>query len=433
MNPALRICIIGAGPSGITAAKNLLESGFGDITIYDRGRAVGGNWVFDAESGHSSVFETTHIISSRDYSQYEDFPMPEDYPDYPSHSQLAAYFQAYSCKFGVDPLIRFQTTVESCMRLDSGTWSIRVRDAEGAVSPREFDHLVVANGHHWEPRMPSYPGRFQGNLLHSHDFKRAEPFRNKRVLVIGGGNSACDVAVETSRVSAATDISWRRGYRIVPKFVFGLPGDKIYNSAVERMPFLPRKLRWWFMQGLLNFLNGANRLYGLPEPDHSFGETHPTINSELLYFIRHGRIRPRPDIAGYEGKQVRFTDGSTGEYDAIIACTGFVIRHPFFARELLDYSEGPVPLYLRMYHAEIPNLAFIGLFQPIGCIWPLAELQSKLLARELRGEWRRPDDIRARIAAEDGRLVVRQLKTPRHTITVEYPVFRRRLLEELSR
>ena len=437
-NTQLRICIIGAGPSGITAAKNLKDAGFNKIVVFDRGSTVGGNWVFNAESGHSSVFETTHIISSREYSQYDDFPMPPHYPDYPSHRELAEYFQSYAQKFGLNELIQFRTAVEHC-ELEAHApssrpfWKVHTRGPDGGVRVHEFDHLVVANGHHWEPRLPHYPGRFSGELVHSHDFKKAESFRGKRVLVIGGGNSACDVAVETARVSQTTDLSWRRGYRIVPKFIFGLPGDKIYNSTVERFPFIPRKVRWWVMQKLLLLLNGPNSLYGLPEPDHDFGETHPTINSELLYFIRHGKIRPRPDIKQWDQNEVEFMDGSRASYDSIIACTGFVIRHPFFKKELIDFSEGPVPLYLRMFHPKLENLSFIGLFQPLGCIWPLAELQSKLLAQKLLGLWRLPDDIDARVEAEAKNPALRQIKTPRHTITVEYPVFRRELLDELKR
>ena len=433
MTSSLKICIIGAGPSGITAAKNLKDAGFADLVVFDRGKKVGGNWVFDADSGHSSVFETTHIISSRDYSQYDDFPMPEDYPDYPSHEQLANYFQSYAEHFQLLPFIRFQTTVLKCELQSDKRWKVHVRASSGEEKAHFFDHLVVANGHHWEPRMPSYPGRFSGELIHSHDYKRAEPFRGKRVLVIGGGNSACDVAVETARVSQSTDMSWRRGYRIVPKFVFGLPGDQIYNSVLEKIPFFPRKLRWWIMEKLLRLLNGPNRLYGLPEPDHGFGETHPTINSELLYFIRHGRIRPKPDIASWNGYQVTFVDGTQGQYDSIIACTGFVIRHPFFEKELLDFSEGPVPLYLKMFHPDFDSLTFIGLFQPIGCIWPLSELQSKLLAQRLLGKWAPPSNLQSQVARELEDPAVPQLKTPRHTITVEYPVFRRQLKRELAR
>lgn len=425
----MRVCVIGAGPSGITAAKNLIDAGFRELVIFDRGSEVGGNWVFDATSGHSSVFETTHIISSKQYSQYDDYPMPADYPDYPGHAQLAAYFQGYARHFGLYPFIRFGTMVERCERRDDGTWDVTT-SREGARTTETFDQLVVANGHHWKPRMPSYPGTFSGRLLHSHDFKRAAEFAGQRVLVIGGGNSACDVAVETSRVSARTDLSWRRGYRIVPKFLFGVPSDHLHNSM--SLPFLPRALRMWANERLLELVNGKNVQYGLPEPDHDFGATHPTVNSELLYFIRHGKIRPRRDVERFDGQLVHFTDGESETYDAIIACTGFVISHPFFDPKLIDYSSGRVPLYLKMIHPRLDNLHFIGLFQPLGCIWPAAELQSKLMAKRLRGQWSPPADLDGAIRRELEHPDVEQIDTPRHTITVDYPVFRKRLLTELG-
>jgi hypothetical protein len=433
--PNASICVIGAGPSGITAAKNLLDAGFDDLTVYDRGRQVGGNWVFDAESGHSSVFETTHIISSRTFSEYADYPLPEGTPDYPGHETLAAYFQSYADHFGVTPQVRFQHTVVHCAPgpAPDGGWEVTVRDdASGETSTRRFDKLVVANGHHWKPRWPEYPGTFSGAFVHSHDFKRAADFAEQRVLVIGGGNSACDVAVETSRVSARTDLSWRRGYWIVPKFLFGMPTDLLHQRTHRLLGFLPMAWRMKLNALLLRVMNGPNAAYGLPEPDHPFGATHPTVNSELLYFLRHGSITPRPDIARLDGPTVTFTDGTSADYDAIIACTGFVIAHPFLDPDFIDYSEGPVPLYHKMIHETRDDLAFIGLFQPLGCIWPCAELQSKLVARWWTGRWSPPADRRAAIDRQLARPHVAQVDSPRHTITVDEPTFRDELRAELG-
>jgi hypothetical protein len=421
-----RICVIGAGPSGIATAKALLDAGLHDVTVYDRQDEVGGNWLFRAELGHSSVFETTHIISSKSLSQFEDFPFPDDYPDYPGHAQLAAYFQAYAKAFDLYDKIVFQTVVEGCTREEDGRWRVQTSGVGAGVA--HFDFLFVCNGHHWDPRMPSYPGSFAGRLVHSHQFKRAEPFRGRRVLVIGGGNSACDVAVETSRVSERTDISMRRGYWITPKFVLGRPTDTVH----EWMTVLPTSMRVRLQEWLLRVLYGSPESIGLQKPDHRFCETHPVVNSELPYSIRHGKVVPRPDVERFDGSTVVFVDGSRVEYDDIVCCTGFVISHPFFEHGMVDYSNGDVPLYLQMIHPTHEQLYFIGLFQPLGCIWPLAELQAKLAARRILGLWSPPSDLGAAIRNQMSRPDYRQLETPRHTITVDYHGFRRRLLRELS-
>ncbi len=426
--PEKRIAVIGAGPSGITALKNLLDQGL-DAVGFEAGNEVGGNWVYTENDGHSSVFETTHIISSRSLSEYADMPWSISNPgvaDYPSHQELAAYFQDYARRFGLYPKIRFGTRVLHANREAPNCWVLDL-DHEGQKTRETFTHLVVCNGHHWNPRWPTYPGTFIGEYLHSHHFKKAAPFAGKRVLVIGGGNSACDVAVETSRVSARTDISWRRGYRIVPKFIFGKPTDVFASGS----SWLPIRWRTKLSASILGLIIGKNSLYGLQDPDHAFGGTHPTVNDELLYRIRHGKVHPRPDIARFDGPSVWFTDGSSAEYDSVIACTGFRITHPFFDQNFLDYSEGPVPLYLKMMHPEMDDLYFIGLFQPFGCIWPLAELQAKIVSAELAGTWKRPADIAGRLNRELSKPHYRQLKTPRHTVTVDFHAFRKQLLREL--
>ena len=428
--------MVGAGPSGIAAVKNFADLGF-DVTAFDVCAGVGGQWRFDDPAGHSSVFETTHIISSRTRSEYADYPLPPGTPDYPSHRQLRAYFEGYAERFGVTGRVRFRTEVVRCepagaadgARGERG-WEVHTRALDTGEERREhFDALAVCNGHHWRPRWPEYPGTFAGEYLHAHAYKRAEPFRGRRVLVLGGGNSACDVAVETARVAERVDLSWRRGYWLLPKFLLGRPVDAL-SSGTSR---LPRAVRMYLFERLLLLLQGTNEAAGLPRPDHRISATHPTVNSELYYALRHGRVRPRPDVERFDGPTVRFTDGTAEEYDAVVACTGYWIDHPFFDPALVDFSRGPVPLYLRMLPADLANLYFIGLFQPLGCIWPGAELQSRLAARHLAGLWTPPGALPDLIRRELARPDVAQLDTPRHTITVDDSAFRRRLQTQLAR
>ncbi|HAA15148.1 MAG TPA: monooxygenase [Cytophagales bacterium] len=425
-----RICVIGAGPSGITVVKNLLDAGL-EVVCYDRNHEVGGNWIYQEEESHSSVFETTHIISSKTLSQYADFPFDDFDPkvaDYPSHDELRRYFQAYATQFDLYPHIQFSTLVDHCEKLPDGTWKVEYSHG-GKMGTEYFTHLVVCNGHHWEPRWPSYPGEFAGEFLHSHQYKKAEPFRDKRVLVIGGGNSACDVAVETSRVSSKTTVSMRRGYRIIPKFVLGTPSDVV----AHRTAWLPIRVRQFLNDFLIGTLNGKNTLYGLEEPKTKFGETHPTINDELLYKIRHGKVHPKGDIERFEGKTVHFKDGTSEEFDTVVACTGFWLVHPFFKKEFINYAEGPVPLWLRMFHPDHEPLYFVGMFQPLGCIWPGAELQAKIIARELSGQWQRPKNLRELSEREVNHPDFKQINTPRHTITVDAHRFFKRLRKELPK
>lgn len=424
----MHVAIIGAGPSGITAAKNCRQAGL-PFTLFERSDKVGGNWVFNDATGHSSVYENTHIISSKTLSSYEDYPMPASYPDYPGHRQVQAYFEDYARHFGVLPAVRFGHTVQQARREPDGSWLLTVSGPDGERTER-FTHLMVANGHHWNPRWPDIPGRFAGRLLHSHDFKRADDtWRDQRVLVIGAGNSAADVAVETSRVSQRVHLSVRSPQWFVPKYLFGLPADVI----AARQRWLPRGLRQRGLTLLLRTLQGSYAKLGLPETTRPVLSQHPTLNSDLLDLIRHGRVVARPGVARFDGHTVHFTDGTYDDYDIVVAATGFKITFPFFERGFLELEEATeVPLYRKMMHPDVPTLYFIGLFQPLGCIWPLADHQAKLACAEITGRYRRPADLHARIADEIAHPHYVMDKAPRHSTEVDYHRFRDELLRELA-
>ena len=425
----MRVAVIGAGPSGISAIKNFIDQGF-EVTAFERCNGVGGNWRFNDPSGHSSVFETTHIISSKYTSFYEDYPLPESASDYPSHKELLKYFDSYADHFDIKKNIKFGTEVVKCKQSDNDKWTVEWCNIESnKKETSNFDALVVCNGHHHEPRYPDYPGEFTGEYLHSHDFKSAKPFAGKKVLVIGGGNSACDVAVETARVAKSISISWRRGYYLIPKFMYGLPTD-LY--AIKSR-WVPRILRAPFMKYMLERFQGKNEDIGLQKPEQPIFATHPTVNSELYYAVRHGKVTPQKDIQSFNNNKVMFIDGHEEEFDVVIACTGFKIKHSFFDKDFINYENGKVPLLHRMIPADIKNLYFIGLFQPLGCIWPGAELQSKLAAKHLAGDWKPKKSIEDLLAKEMANPDVPQLDTPRHTITVDDPSFRERLKNELKK
>jgi hypothetical protein len=237
------------------------------------------------------------------------------------------------------------------------------------------------------------------------------------------------VAVETSRVSKHTYISWRRGYYLIPKFILGEPVDKFYYRH-RKWP------QWAQLRGLkflLNLIQGKNSAIGLPEPDHEIFGSHPTLNSDLYLAIRHGKVLPTGDIDRFDGKTVHFVDGSSREFDTVVACTGFKITHPFLDKSVLDLSTSPVRLYEKMIPENLPNLYFIGLFQPLGCIWPGAELQAKLAARHLAGLWTPKRPLKALIDAELADPDVHQVESPRHTITVNDMAFRARLKAQIAR
>ncbi|MCC5854504.1 MAG: NAD(P)-binding domain-containing protein [Idiomarina sp.] len=420
------LCVIGAGPSGLAAAKNGLEAGL-SVVVFEQSDTVGGNWVFREEASHSSVYENTHLISSKAWSEYEDFPMPTDYPEYPHHRQMHDYFVAYAKHFGLWPHIQFSTTVEQVEPSKDGGFQVTVTRAgvkAGVKETHHFSHVMVANGHHWQPRHPEIAGNFSGHYMHSHDFKRVtDDWRGKRVLVIGAGNSACDVAVEASCIADCVHMSLRSPQWFIPKFLFGQPTD-VLGSKMPR--WLPRGLRQRLFTWLLKLMQGDYaKTYGLPRPTTSVLSHHPTINSEVLDFIRHGRIVPKPGVSQYVGESVEFVDGSAASYDIIVACTGFRTVFPFLSKELFDVEEAEkIPLYLRMMHPEHKQLYFVGLFQPLGCIWPLADYQAKLAVQEILGRYQRPEDMQAAIAEELANPHLPFESGTRHAAEVDYHAFR---------
>jgi hypothetical protein len=409
----MKIAIIGAGCSGLAAIKMLTEAGLTDLVCFEKNDQIGGNWVYTAGDGHSSVCETTHLISSKYLSQFSDFPIPADYPDYPSHAQILAYFQDYARHFNLEPYIRFNTEVVRAEKTEGERWSLTLGDG----SVQTFDHLLIANGHHATPRHPAWKDDFKGNYLHSHQFKNNKGFERQRVLVVGAGNSACDCAVEISRVADAVDLSVRTPQYILPKFFMGRPTD----TFAADMLWLPRTV-----QNLLHKLSvriqvGKYSSYGLPDPDFPPTRSHPTVNSELLDKIKHGKVHPRPGISRIEGQTVHFTDGTSGEYDSIVAATGYKMKLPFFDPGFLNWEDATnVPLYLRVFHPEHPTLYFIGLVQPQGSVWPLSEAQAQLVARLLTGKWSLPPKWKS-MAFEEGVAAEREfLKRPRHAVEVHF-------------
>ncbi|MFQ3582561.1 MAG: NAD(P)-binding domain-containing protein [Chloracidobacterium sp.] len=409
-----KVCIIGAGCSGITAAKALYEHGF-DFDCYEKSDRVGGNWVFGNKNGMSSAYRRLFINTSRERMQYSDFPMPKHYPTFPHHSQVAEYFDAYVDHFGFRSRIQFETGVRRAEQVSDGTWVITLDD--GRTS--RYDALIVANGHHWNPRYPEppFPGEFQGLTLHSHHYIDNDIFRDKNVVILGMGNSAMDIACESSEVAKQTFLAARRGAYIIPKYIFGKPLDQIVTTAK-----IPWSVRQRMFEWTLRLTVGRMEDYGLPKPDHRFGEAHPTISGRILDRITHGVITPKPNIAELLGSQVRFTDGSIEDVDVIVYCTGYKVTFPFFDEDFISAPDNDLPLFRRVFKPDIPNVFFIGLLQPLGAIMPLAEAQGQWVASYLKGEYALPSraDMEADMERERARMFARYVKSKRHTMQVDF-------------
>ena len=422
-----KFCIVGAGSSGLAAAKAFAEAGI-SFDCLEREDDVGGNWYYGRP--FSRVYASTHTISSKRLTEYADFPMPREYPPYPHHKQIFEYLRAYARRFGLYDRIEFGQTIENVQEVGDAKWSVRL--AGGAT--RLYRGLVVANGHNWDPRRPTIAGAFHGTQLHSADYKTPEIFAGRRVLVVGAGNSGCDIAVEAAQHAERTFHSTRRGYHYLPKFWRGAPIDRRNENLLEwRVPQFIRR-------GLATIIErtafGPPGRYGLRKPDHKLFESHPIINQQLFYYLAHGRIAPKPDVAELCGDQVRFADGSHELVDLIIYATGYKISFPFLDRALLNWRDGKPRLYLNVFHPERDDLFVVGLIQPDSGQFGLVGRQAELVARYLRAiAGRRPEAeafrSRKRTAA-DLSGGARYLDSERHRLEVDHFRYRKALEREIA-
>jgi cation diffusion facilitator CzcD-associated flavoprotein CzcO len=434
-----QVCIVGAGSSGITAAQVLQARGVA-FDCFEAGSGVGGNWRYGNDNEMSSAYESLHVNTSRQMMEYAAYPMPDSLPDYPGHRQVAQYLDDFVDHFGLREKITFRTEVTKVEPLPEGEGdrygvTFRSRDG-GEPQTRTYRDVVVANGHHWDPRWPepSFPGAegFPGEQLHAHYYRNAEPMVGKRVLVLGIGNSACDIAVESSRVAQSTDLAMRRGAHILPKYMFGMPTDHLTDSPLARGPLMLQRLA---MGALLRLSQGRVTDYGLPEPDHAVLHAHPTVSQDLLNRLGHGDITVRPHIDRFEGSKVFFTDGGSGEYDVVVYCTGYRVSFPFFTDGVLRAEDNHVDLYRRVAHPDHPGLYFVGLIQPLGAIMPLAEAQAQWVADLVTGAGGLPSvgEMRRQIAAYDAKVRKRFVSSKRHTLEVDFHRYRAEIHKERRR
>ena len=399
MNHPPRVAVIGAGAAGLAAIKALADAGAEPVG-YESGDRPGGLWDRDNSSGRSAAYASLHLNTSKGRTEFADLPMPGEWPDYPSAELVAGYLADYARLFGLDRYIHYDTSVVAVEREEPGgqepgasVWTVTTEDGD----TERFDAVVVANGHNWDPRWPApgYPGTFTGEQVHAHEYRVAEVFRDRRVLVVGTGNSAMDIAVDASYVShGPVMLSARHGVHIVPKYLFGRPSDATGGA----LAVLPWRLRQWIAQTMLGLAVGGPERYGLPAPSGGLFQNHPTISDTIHHRLTHGEVVARPGIERLDGDRVHFTDGRSDRVDTLVWATGYRVSIPFLSERWLGPDPEAMPLYKRVFHLDDPSLLFVGLMQSTGAALPVVEAQAKLAAAYLSGAYALPSPERQRDA-----------------------------------
>ncbi|MFD6332839.1 flavin-containing monooxygenase [Streptomyces niveus] len=428
-----RTCVIGAGPSGLAASK-VLASRNVPFDCFEAGSGVGGLWRYGNDNGMSGVYASLHTNISKQSMAFSSMALPDTCPVFPHHSLMLAYLEEYAASFGLHRHIEFSTRVTSVRPLDDGGWEVVTRRRGGpAEETRRYTEVVVANGHHWDPRLPSpaVPGaeEFAGTAIHSHDYRTPAPYAGQRVLVIGMGNSACEIAAEISRTAARTFLSARDAAHLFPKVLLGRPADHLAWSPLSD---LPRFLKDPGLRLLLWLTRGSTARYGLPEPVRGPLAGHPSTSDELLSQLARGAVTPKPGVSSFGPETAVFSDGSREPVDAVVYATGYRISFPFLAPSVFAAPDGRTELYLRTIPPRLPGLYFMGLAQPSGAAFPLLEPQAEWIAELIEGTVAPPSpaDMTRMIAREWRRHRKTYVTTYRHGIEIDFRSYRRALRRE---
>jgi cation diffusion facilitator CzcD-associated flavoprotein CzcO len=430
-----KVLIIGAGCSGFTTAKRLQDEGLA-FDWFEMSDRIGGNWAYGNPNGRSAAYASLHIDTSKWRLQFEDFPCPADWPDFPHHSLIDAYFNAYVDHFGLRPRVAFNHEVVSVQQQGEG-WFAKVKANGKSSRHGPYTHVAVCNGHHWDPNIPQIPGSFSGTEFHARDYRTPfEPVdtRGKTIVVVGLGNTAVDIASELGQRSLGTRliVSARRGVWVLPKYLNGKPMDK-----TPLPPWVPVWLKRRLGAMAVRKAVGNMEDYGLPTPDHQPLEAHPTVSSEFLLRCGNGDIEVKPIVTEKAGDELVFADGSRAHVDVLIHATGYRLSFPFLAPQDVALKDNHLPLFKRMVQAEprLHTLWFMGLAQPLPTLVNFAEQQSKLFAAYLAGRYALPAqaEMQAVIAADEALHKGHYYASQRHTIQVDFDIYCHDLKAELER
>ncbi|GAB3504516.1 flavin-binding monooxygenase-like family protein [Emticicia fontis] len=427
-----QVCIIGAGSSGIAAAKVMKENEI-SFDCFEKGSDIGGNWRFNNDNGVSSSYRSLHINTNRKAMAYADFPMPDDYPMYPHHSHIIEYFENYVKYFDIRKHITFNTTVTDVSQRPDGSYIVTLNNGK----TENYQYVIVANGHHWKPRMPNpaFKGTFTGESFHSHYYKESAQVKDKDVLVVGIGNSAVDIACEAARLhTGKVVISTRSGAHITPNWIWSMPFDDLANAFTSKLPLAVQRLT---LSIVLWLARGKQEDFGVPKPKRPLLSEHPTLSQDLLHLAGRGAIKFKPNIKEFQQKTVVFEDDTSQNFDVIIYATGYKVSFPFLKHYIeFDVEEkNNLRLYKRVIHPNFQNLFFIGLLQPLGAIMPLAELQAKWIAKIVKSECKLPSKQEMLGSIEnDARILHKRFdESPRHTLEVDFFEYKSSLEKEMKR
>ena len=370
-----RIAVIGAGPSGLLAAKHALGAGF-EPTVFEAGDALGGQWHTCA--AHSGVWAGMPTNTSRGMTAFADYPPPIDWPLHPSAEQVHDYLRSYARHFAVTPTIRLNTPVR---RLELG-WRV---DGE------PFDAVIIASGRFRKPRIAPELSAFRGELLHAFDYPGAESFRDRRTLVYGNGVSGNEIASDIAAVAPVVSAFRKPRYILqkvvdgVPRTGSGTPISRRCNAAGSPPPPSPPSSGSgsWRVAG-----NPAD--FGALEPDEDIAIAGHSLAQHYLRQVADGQIVCRPSITAINGRQVTFADGSSEEFDAVVSATGYDLDLPYLSEEVLAALGPDLGLYQRTLPPALPTLGVVGQFLAQGPYFPLLELQARWIVAIWSGQVEAP-------------------------------------------
>ncbi|AFY58774.1 putative flavoprotein involved in K+ transport [Rivularia sp. PCC 7116] len=428
---AKNICVIGAGVSGLVTAKTFLEEGY-KVTVFEKQKGLGGVW------DKSRAYPGLSIQNPKDTYAFSDYPMPSSYPEWPSGEQICDYLESYARHFGVLEKIHFGTEV---IRVEQRNpellkWNVSVNFHDASNDKPinknyEFDFVIVCNGIFGIPNMPSFPRMKEftatgGKILHSSEFKHSSELEGKKVVIVGFGKSATDIATVAATKAQECTLIFRQALWKIPKFFLGIINVKyilLTRFAESWMPYrnlkgwenllhtIGKPLVWFFWRInetilRLQFPLDACDLTPDQPMNKLIGCSIGLVPKGFYEYFQNGKIRAeKTKVKNFYPQGIVLENGKSLEADIVIFATGFRQGMPFleekYRQEVFD-NQGIIHLYRHLIHPNIPRMGFVG-YNYSGCAQLSSEIGARWLAQYFKDKVNLPspqemlEDIKAEL------------------------------------